>query len=267
MSSFTKAPANRPEEIERTLSTLARYNPEAVQDLQEYVFTQCSSGSYDIMANLALLKLYQLNVERMREDIIQNVLAKSLTAFPEPDFAICLHLLPPAVLATYPSISGSSTFIPEAPPVDSDDQLINSVHRLTYLNTLLEMAAFPTFWSVLDSSVDEEYAELVADLVGFEDTIRRGITSAIVLSMRSIKIETALAWLNYNNNEKLNEWITSEMPGWVLEGDSIVYKQPEETTADSSSASALSNSTTGKVRLEQLTRVIKRVYENELLHH
>lgn len=58
MPSSTATPSSRPPEIEEILTTLSRYNPEATPVLQDYVATQCSTESYDIMANLALLKLY-----------------------------------------------------------------------------------------------------------------------------------------------------------------------------------------------------------------
>ncbi|KAK7206082.1 eukaryotic translation initiation factor 3 subunit K [Myxozyma melibiosi] len=257
-------PIQRPPEIEEILSTLSRFNPETGPVLQDYVGTQCSTETYDIMANLALLKLYQFNPDLMREETVLNILAKSLTVFPEPDFTLCLYLLPPNLLSTYNSTASDSSIVPAAPVVTSDDSLTNSVHRLTYLNSLLEMAAFSTFWSTLASPVDEEYAEIVADVSGFDDAIRAGITRAITLSMRSIKTETALSWLNFKTKEALEKWVAEKMPGWTVEGDAISLKSEAE---DALAPSAVSSSSSGKLRFEQLSRVIKRVYENQLIHH
>ncbi|KAK9367529.1 armadillo-type protein [Lipomyces kononenkoae] len=263
-SSSGSTPLSRPPEIETILTTLSRYNPETTTVLQEYVVTQCATGSYDLMANLALLKLYQFNPELMRDETVLNILAKSLTVFPEPDFTLALHLLPPSLLHQYSSASTPNSTIPLPPAADTDDQLSNSVHRLTYLNSLLELAAFPAFWRIVSSDVDEEYADLVADVTGFEDAIRRGITKSVTVSMRSFKLESGLSWWNFTNKEAVEQWVEAEMPGWVIEGESIVRKDEEDTTTAATSAV---QPATGKIKFEQFSRVIRRVYENELLHH
>ncbi|KAK9355532.1 armadillo-type protein [Lipomyces doorenjongii] len=264
MPSSALTPSSRPPEIEEILTTLSRYNPETTTVLQEYVATQCATGSYDLMANLALLKLYQFNPELMRDETVLNVLAKSLTVFPQPDFTLALHLLPPSLLHQYSTASAPSSTIPLPPKADTDDQLSNSVHRLTYLNSLLELEAFPAFWRILSSDVDEEYADLVADVTGFEDAIRKGISKGLILSMRSFKIETALSWWNFTNREAVEQWVEKEMPEWVIEGDNIVRKDDGDATA---AATSTLQPVPGKIKFEQFSRVIRRVYENELLHH
>lgn len=50
--------ADRPEEIDLILNGLDRYNPDATTAFQEYVQFQCKNQTYDLFANLALLKLY-----------------------------------------------------------------------------------------------------------------------------------------------------------------------------------------------------------------
>jgi translation initiation factor 3 subunit K len=47
----------RPPHIDAILNGLDRYNPESTQIFEEYVSQQCESRTYDIYANLALLKL------------------------------------------------------------------------------------------------------------------------------------------------------------------------------------------------------------------
>ena len=56
---FDEAP-ERPEDIDRVLNGLDRYNPESTTVLQDYVMQQCENQTYDCYANLALLKLYVL---------------------------------------------------------------------------------------------------------------------------------------------------------------------------------------------------------------
>lgn len=56
-STSSTEPLTRPKEIEEILSTLSRYKPESIVVLEKYLATQCNERTYDIMANLALLKL------------------------------------------------------------------------------------------------------------------------------------------------------------------------------------------------------------------
>jgi translation initiation factor 3 subunit K len=48
---------DRPDKIQTLIDGVERYNPENVTDLEQYLDTQCQSGSYDLMANLAILKV------------------------------------------------------------------------------------------------------------------------------------------------------------------------------------------------------------------
>ncbi|CAO3596138.1 unnamed protein product [Absidia cylindrospora] len=71
---------DRPEKIQTLIDGVERYNPENVTVLEQYLDTQCQTGSYDLMANLAILKVYQFNPAEAKEPVIINILAKALTA-------------------------------------------------------------------------------------------------------------------------------------------------------------------------------------------
>jgi len=86
-------PASRPEIIQSLIDGVDRYNPDNVSILEEYLGTQLNTEDYDLMANLAILKLYQFNPHLVNEQVINNILVKSLTAIPNPDFNLCLYLL------------------------------------------------------------------------------------------------------------------------------------------------------------------------------
>lgn len=49
---------NRPEVIQSLIDGVDRYNPDNISILEEYLATQCQNEEYDLMANLAALKLY-----------------------------------------------------------------------------------------------------------------------------------------------------------------------------------------------------------------
>lgn len=75
--------------------------------LEEYVSQQVRDGSYDLDANMALLKLYQFYPDRVRYEvnmptfqlywillqIILAVLLKGMMRLPEPDFVMYKALL------------------------------------------------------------------------------------------------------------------------------------------------------------------------------
>src|SRR5947208_3277514 len=51
-------PSSRSEVIQQLIDGVDRYNPDNVSILEEYLATQCQNEEYDLMANLAILKLY-----------------------------------------------------------------------------------------------------------------------------------------------------------------------------------------------------------------
>lgn len=52
------AKVDRPQNIQTLIDSVERYNPENVPVLEDYLSQQCSNDTYDLEANLALLKLY-----------------------------------------------------------------------------------------------------------------------------------------------------------------------------------------------------------------
>ena len=51
-------PSFRPEHITTLIESVNRYNPESLEVLEEYLALQCSDGTFDCLADLAILKLY-----------------------------------------------------------------------------------------------------------------------------------------------------------------------------------------------------------------
>ncbi|TGZ83330.1 ARM repeat-containing protein [Ascodesmis nigricans] len=224
---------SRPEHIENILGGLDRYNPETVSVFQDYVQYQCENKTYDCLANLALLKLYQFNPHLTREETITNVLVKALTMFPGPDFSLCLHLLPPNILD----------------PAISPEPLADAVRKLTHLNTLLESASYREFWNTYEA--DDLYADLVADCAGFEDTMRDMIALQTGAVAREIRTEVVSGWLNLGE-EELKAF--GERLGWKVEGD--VVKLPLNRENEAKTTVFREN-----VTFNQFQGVVKRAYE------
>ena len=50
-------PPFRPENITTLIESVDRYNPDSLEVLEEYLTQQCSDGTFDCLADLAILKL------------------------------------------------------------------------------------------------------------------------------------------------------------------------------------------------------------------
>lgn len=61
--------------------------------LEKYVDIQVSENAYDLDANLAVLKLYQMNPQTFNKNVTCMILLKALTNLPHTDFVLCKCLL------------------------------------------------------------------------------------------------------------------------------------------------------------------------------
>jgi translation initiation factor 3 subunit K len=50
-------PKCRPQPITDLIESVNRYNPESLEVLEDYLALQCSEGTFDCLADLAILKL------------------------------------------------------------------------------------------------------------------------------------------------------------------------------------------------------------------
>jgi len=130
------------------------YNPNNIDTLLTYLNEQCSENTYDLEANLAILRLYQFNTDKLDNKVITKILLKAMTALPNPDFVLCKSLIDPALFEE-----------------EGADQEILAVLQLFHL---LEICDFQQFWKVL-----REKPGLYLGITGFEDSIRQFICYTI----------------------------------------------------------------------------------------
>ncbi|ANB14232.1 hypothetical protein AWJ20_5193 [Sugiyamaella lignohabitans] len=230
-------PTQRPEAIETILESLERYNSESIPVLEAYVTKQASEGFNDIAANLALLKHYQFSVRAAKDDIILSVLSMALVKFYTSDFTSALHLLPSFVLTL------------ENPPNDS---LAQQTQKLYHLYTLLDSARYTEFWSTFES--DDSYADIVADVSGFEDELRLSIAKTVEVSSKQIAVPVFQDWSNLSES-KFTKWIEDTLH-WVIKDKSVIVPVNKDNDPKVTI-------TTENIRFDQLSRIIKRAYELE----
>lgn len=229
----TEDPQERPDYISSIINGLERYNPEAVGTLEDYLRQQCEQRFCDCNANRTLLKLYQLNPDRIKEEVITNILVKSMTTFPSPQFSLGLHLIAPSVLAP-----NSRAELPEA------------ISKLRELNNQLQEARYARFWGTMDS--DDLYADLVTDIDGFEELIRVRITTLVSHAFREVDLSVFAEWLGLD--EDAAKKFVLETAGWKVEGSSVIVPRNPENEAKKAEVRE-------DVNVEQFGRAIRRAWE------
>lgn len=139
------------------LNLFTRYNPDHLNILEAYVTSQAKNNTYDLEANLAVLKLYQFNPNKLNYNITHLILLKALTNFPHTDFTLCKCLLLPAQM---------------------DD---DTVKTIIYLADILESCDFALFWLKVGMT------DFVSNITGFYDSIRKFICHVVGITFQTIE--------------------------------------------------------------------------------
>lgn len=170
-----------------------------------------------------------------------NILIKALTVFPSPDFSLCLSLLQPHVLvASRDKSAGRPT----------SGSLAEAVQNLSLLHTQLNSARYADFWNTVDS--DDMYADLVADVQGFEEIMKVRIAVVVSQCMQEVETKVLESWLNLSGAKF--ETFVREVCGWTIAGD--VVKVPLNKENEARGTVVREN-----VKFDQFSRMIKRAYE------
>mmetsp|Transcript_556 Transcript_556/g.1447 ORF Transcript_556/g.1447 Transcript_556/m.1447 type:complete len:222 (+) Transcript_556:101-766(+) len=120
-----------------------RYNPDKLAQLEAYVDQQVVNSTYQLDANLALLRLYQFSPEKINLQKLLRLLVKALMQLPAPDFNTCLCLVPESV------------------------QEEESVRSLVAMAGHLQACRFKDFWAAVETQRD-----LLNSVPGFYDAVR-----------------------------------------------------------------------------------------------
>ncbi|CAL1538556.1 unnamed protein product [Lymnaea stagnalis] len=174
------------------LKGIDRYNPENLQTLERYVDMQASENTYDLEANLAILKLYQFNPSLYQTGVTALILLKALTNLPHSDFILCKCLIETARLLEEP------------------------VSKVLKLANYLETANFQEFWSSL-----EDDPSLLIGIVGFEDSIRKFVCHVVASTYQSIRKDKLRQLLGNITDAHSSQWISKY--GWTEQLDGYVF--------------------------------------------
>ncbi|RLN16993.1 eukaryotic translation initiation factor 3 subunit K [Panicum miliaceum] len=182
------------------LVALNPYNPDILNDLEKFVNEQVSSQTYNLDANLSLLRLYQFEPERMSIQIVARILIKALMAMPSPDFSLCLFLIPEHV------------------------QMEEQFKTLIVLSHYLETARFRQFWD--EAAKNRHILEVVP---GFEQAIQGYAIHLLSLTYQKVPRPVLAEAINIEGLvlDKFLEYHAANS-GWVIEkgGQSQVIVLP-----------------------------------------
>lgn len=159
--------------------------------IEEYVEEQAKDNSYDLEANLAVLKLYQFNPHLLNLNVTYTILLKALTNFPHTDFVLCKCLLLPAQMQD------------------------ETVKDIMYLAHILEQCDFALFWSRV-----EQRPEFLLKINGFFDSIRKFVCHVVGITFQTIKKDYLTRLLGNIEDAAVRNWIKKY--GW-REQNNLIY--------------------------------------------
>jgi len=190
------------EEISTLLKGIDRYNPENLSKLEHYVQMQCQENTYDLEANLAVLKLYQFNPVFFQEPVTARILLKALTNLPHTDFTLCKCLIDVARFS-------------------DDDSSGRPLSRIQLLADMLETCQFQLFWEHLI-----DISDLTAGITGFDDSIRKFICYVVSITYQVIKKSVLRDLLGNLNEAQTNTWVAKS--NWRDQGDGFIHIANQE---------------------------------------
>ena len=125
-----------------------------------------------------------------------------------------------------------------------------SIQKLTILSSLLESAQYAQFWNTL--SDDDLYADLYADVAGFEDLIRIRIAGEVGKAFREIDLDVLSSWLDLRG-EALTKFCSSACEWRVAEQEVLIPANSENE--------AKSEVKGERVGVDMFARVFRRGFE------
>ncbi|XP_052767657.1 eukaryotic translation initiation factor 3 subunit K-like [Mya arenaria] len=179
------------------LKGIDRYNPENLGTLERYVDMQIQENTYDLEANLGVLKLYQFNPGYYQTNVTAQILLKALTNLPHTDFMLCKCL------------------------IDTVRQTEEPVKGVICLADMLETCQFQEFWITL-----QKEPGLTENVEGFEDSIRKFVCHVVGATYQTIPLEHLTQLLGGVPDSQVKQWINKY--GWHLGSDFNVFISNQE---------------------------------------
>uniref|UniRef100_A0A7S0X0D0 Eukaryotic translation initiation factor 3 subunit K n=1 Tax=Chlamydomonas leiostraca TaxID=1034604 RepID=A0A7S0X0D0_9CHLO len=203
-----------------------KYDAKLVPDLERYVDEQVSKNTWNLDANLALLRHYQFAPSTAKINVLAKLLLKALAQLPDSEFKICIHLVPERLQAD------------------------ESISKVVALAGALETTRFAEFWTLAGSSKD-----VIALVPGFADAARTYITHILGITYQRVTKAVLGSALQLQGGE-LDAFIQGKVKssGWAVSGDIVTLPKNE-----SNSPPVVVKRTQDPIRFEQVAPVLRGV--------
>ncbi|KAI2806335.1 hypothetical protein RDWZM_006685 [Blomia tropicalis] len=208
--------------VRSMLCGIELYNPHNIEVLHEYLNEQCAENTYDLEANLAILRLYQFNTEHVDKKVIIKILLKALTALPSPDFGLCKGLIDPAYF--------------------EEEEIDPHLKHVLHLHQLLEICDFKQFWIDLRSDPG-----VYLGIAGFDDSIRQYICYVVRITYQTIDKASLCELLGGLDDSQLKYWL--QVNKWKDEEDGYVFISNQEELIKSKNIKE-------KIEFDSIARVV-----------
>jgi len=180
------------------LKGIDRYNPENLGTLEKYISMQAQEGTYDLEANLAVLKLYQFNPMHFQITVASQILLKALTNLPHTDFTLCKCL------------------------IDATKHDEEPLQQVLQLAELLETCHFREFWEMLATCQD-----LTSGIKGFDDSIRKFVCHVAAATYQTIPVDVLTELLGNITEDQALQWVNKYGWKWQNDGNVFITNQEE----------------------------------------
>ncbi|XP_037958750.1 eukaryotic translation initiation factor 3 subunit K [Teleopsis dalmanni] len=197
MSHLVKMENGQSQTIQEMLGCIERYNPDHLKTLEAYVEDQAKNNTYDLEANLAVLKLYQFNPHILNFDITYTILLKCLTNLPHTDFVMAKCLLLPQQMKD------------------------ETVQTIIDLADILERTDFTLFWQRVDVN-----RNMFRHIAGFHDSIRKFVCHVVGITFQTIKRDLLKELLGGIEDSTLEQWMKKY--GWKTNGSLVFISSQDE---------------------------------------
>ncbi|GAA5975554.1 hypothetical protein JCM11641_003532 [Rhodosporidiobolus odoratus] len=254
---------SRPEHIATLIAGVDRYNPSNVHLLEDYLQQQLANDQYDILANLALLKLYQFNPAICSPSAALSVLFLALAHAPfSPDFSLAWSLLSDSFVA------GAALPAPHANSDDEDDEEAGArsateprgeketAQRLLALSKLAQARKFRKFWRLLregdaaapkETEVKRGVEALARSAPAFEVRLQESIAAEVERSFQSIARPTLEVFLGTKEPSQFDKLASQRQ--WTVRDRDVQLPQNDSNTPKASI-------THERIEVEQLARLL-----------
>ncbi|GIL47099.1 hypothetical protein Vafri_4013, partial [Volvox africanus] len=134
------------------ISGADRYSPEKLPLLEQNVDEQVTNRTWNLDANVTLLRLYQFSPASVKPQIVAKILIKAIMQAPNQDYKCCITLLPERL-----------------------QQADETIYKVVQLANALETSRFADFWNATNTCRD-----LLMNIPGFYEAVRGFIAYTLV---------------------------------------------------------------------------------------